>query len=313
MLPVMLQKYYTEDDIFGIDDFVLAKGNIPICLVAHCDTVHLRQPKTEEIIYDKISHSYSSPVGIGADDRAGIMAILEILERGYRPHVLFTTDEEIGGIGADFFVTVFPTFPYDLKYFIQIDRRGTGQAVYYDGENDLFEFYISEFGFDTQIGSFTDIVTFMQEYDIAGVNLSAGYVSEHTKVETLYVDGLDYTINGIERMLLDYDNADYFDAQVKYGGFSYGYSNYNYADNWGKSGKSTKKSTKSKYPSGWDFDDYEEEEDEFSIEPIDDVYKHPALFGMETMICAFCGEEFEADLNSMYAKCTGCGVTQSTN
>ena len=232
LLPKMLEKYYKVDDIFAIPDFILVEGTIPICLVAHMDTVHMIKPTEAQLIYSPTGHSYSSPLGIGADDRAGIIAILEILEKGYRPHILFTTDEEIGGLGADMFISIFPDkFPFELKYFIQIDRKGIGQAVFYDCDNDLFELYMNDFGFLTHQGSFTDIATFMTEYDVAGANLSAGYFDEHTKVETLYVAGLDYTINGIERMLKDVANAEFYTADVKDWYSNYGsgvYSNFNY-------------------------------------------------------------------------------------
>jgi len=311
-LPVTLEEYFDKEDIFVTDAFILAQGNIPICLVAHMDTVHMTKPTKWQIRYNKEYHSYSSPLGIGADDRAGIIAILEILKKGHRPHVIFTTDEEIGGLGADAFTQVFEDFPFDLKYFIQIDRRGTGQAVFYDCDNDLFELYINEFGFGTEIGSFTDIATFMEIYDIAGVNLSAGYVSEHTKVETLYVDALDYTIHGIERMLLDEENATFFTADISpysysslYGG---GWNNHNYNTDYGKDSSKADPYYDSRY-GNYPIKKLGEEEEE---EPINDVYKYASLFGLDTMICKMCGEEFETDLNSMYSTCPGCHVTQTT-
>ena len=35
-----------------------------------------------------------SPDGLGADDRAGVFMIMNIVKAGFRPHVIFTTDEE---------------------------------------------------------------------------------------------------------------------------------------------------------------------------------------------------------------------------
>lgn len=324
ILPKMMEKYYDIDAIFAIDDFILVEGTIPICLVAHMDTVHMIKPTDAQLVYNPSGHSYSSPLGIGADDRAGIIAILEILEKGHRPHVLFTTDEEIGGLGADMFIHLFPKkFPFDLKYFIQIDRRGSAQAVFYDCENDLFELYINDFGFMTHMGSFTDIATFMTEYDIAGVNLSAGYTHEHTKVETLYVDGLDFTIKGIDRMLKDEENADHYTADVKdwYSGGSGVYNggwtsgiNYDYLTD------PYHKGTNKHKPKWGDsvFGIEEEEEslsDDFHHEPINDLYgnkEYAALYGVETMICKLCGTEFQINSQSMYSRCTSCNVTQIT-
>ena len=40
------------------------------------------------------------PDGIGGDDRCGVFNILDILSQGYLPHVIFSWNEEIGGVGA---------------------------------------------------------------------------------------------------------------------------------------------------------------------------------------------------------------------
>jgi len=305
ILPKMMEKYYSEEKIIAIPDFILVEGTIPICLVAHMDTVHITKPTETQLVYNILGHSYSSPFGIGADDRAGIIAILEILKKGFRPHIIFTTDEEIGGLGADMFTNVFPKFPFDLKYFIQIDRKGNGEAVFYDCDNGLFELYINDAGFHTEIGSFTDIATFMQFYDIAGVTISAGYLDEHTKTETLYVGALEYTIAGVIRLLEDAPNAEYFDAQISYE--SYVYSNWNY--NYGTYSQKKETDSPSKIGYGiWD----DEAEEGFENEPINDIYKQSSLYGLSTVVCTLCGEEFEADLESFFIKCPHCNAIQSS-
>ena len=49
-------------------DFIFAEGDIPVCVVAHLDTVHAETPKVFLEEEDKIS----SPQGIGGDDRCGV-------------------------------------------------------------------------------------------------------------------------------------------------------------------------------------------------------------------------------------------------
>ena len=113
--------------------------------------------------------------GLGADDRAGVFAIIQILRKKYRPYVLFTTDEEMGGYGAHIFVEAHPVAP-NIKYMIELDRAGERDCVFYECENFTFMDYVESFGFKQAIGSFTDISIIMPEWEIAGVNLSGSYI-----------------------------------------------------------------------------------------------------------------------------------------
>ena len=81
--------------------FIYAKGSLPVMLVAHMDTVHKNPP--EIICYSEDKRYIMSPYGIGGDDRCGIYMILEIVKQN-KCHILFTEDEEIGGLGAEAFV-----------------------------------------------------------------------------------------------------------------------------------------------------------------------------------------------------------------
>lgn len=224
------------------EGYILAEGEDPICLVAHLDTVfsgrkHKETPSREyaggafstlpkkirrkmekshrknkqkqvkpmtidEIELDGLVMS-SEGRGLGADDRAGVLGIMELINKGCRPHVLFTCGEEVGGIGVGEFVKDHDEFPFDCRYFIELDRQGHGEAVFYHCDNPTFENYIESFGFTTAIGSYSDIVDLSQAYDIAGVNLSIGYLNEHTTSETLNLRSMAYTLAGVELMIAD--------------------------------------------------------------------------------------------------------------
>lgn len=199
------------------DSFIYAEGNIPVLLVAHLDIVHRSTPKT--ILYDKQLQMLWSPTGIGGDDRCGVYAILEIV-RQYKPFVLFTTDEEIGGVGADKFVNAIEALP--VNFIIEIDRRGCGQAVFYDCGNVKFQKYITSYGFNKCYGTFSDISIISPMYDIASVNLSAGYYNEHTSTEYIDLNDLHYTINGVKNILSEVDKDEFFDYQeIKYSRYYY--------------------------------------------------------------------------------------------
>lgn len=184
-------------------DFILAEGKNPICLIAHMDTVFNVPQKKENFLYDSEQKILWGVGGSGFDDRAGIYAIIELLERGWRPHILFTNGEEIGGIGANEVVTKYTKFPFKTKCkaLIELDRANEKDAVYYSCDNEEFEKYIESFGFEYDYGTFTDISIIAPQWKIAAVNLSVGYMMEHSSNEILHIDWLDATIDKVEKIL----------------------------------------------------------------------------------------------------------------
>lgn len=204
-----LKKIYPENKRTVTKNYILCEGNIPIMLVAHMDTVFEKTPT--EIYYDTKQHVIWSPQGLGADDRAGVFAILKILQQGYKPHVCFTTQEEKGGIGASILVNVIKKPSFDIKYIVELDRQGMCDCVFYDCANEEFEKFIEQYGFITEWGTFSDISTICPAWKIAGVNLSVGYKDEHSYVETLNTNALYNTINRVCKMLDEVDKAPFFE------------------------------------------------------------------------------------------------------
>lgn len=196
-LANVLKKHYSN--IIATKEYIMAEGTIPIALVAHLDTVFAYGKR--QIYYDQEQQVIWSPNGLGADDRAGVFAILRIIQDGYRPTVIFTTDEELGSLGADQLVLDYPETPWPINYIIELDRQGANDCVFYNCRNDEFETYIQKFGFASDFGSFSDISAICPNWGIAGVNLSIGYINEHTLQETLHVKFWRRTIKKVEEML----------------------------------------------------------------------------------------------------------------
>lgn len=206
-----LEASYGKHRVFGTSDFVYATGDIPILLVAHLDTVLYKESK---IMCTEDKSIWIGSDGLGADDRAGVFAILKLIQKKkQRPSVLFTMDEELGGLGAMTFAKLVPKPFVPTKYIIEIDRRGRGQCVFYDCDNKKFEKYVNSFGFTTHKGIFSDISFICPCWNIAGVNLSAGYYNEHMPQEHLKIDDLFYTIENVQKMLEDAENAPFFDYE----------------------------------------------------------------------------------------------------
>jgi hypothetical protein len=205
----LLKEGYT--DIVYKDGYLYAKGDIPILLVAHLDTVHRTLPSNKTLFCDKSKGIIWSPDGVGGDDRCGVFAILEIIKE-FKPHVLFCEDEEIGGIGAH---KVLQTLDIpDVKFIIELDRSGYNDSVFYDCNNKDFQQYINTFGFETDWGTFSDISIFAPSWNIAAVNLSVGYYNEHSKEEYINLKHMYSTINKVKNILKDSDTRT-FDFQKK--------------------------------------------------------------------------------------------------
>ena len=202
LMQEIISKCYDKSNIIIGEDtgYIIAKGEIPVTLVAHMDTVFSKP--AYEFFHDEKANVLWSPQGLGADDHAGLTAIWFILAEGYRPHIILTDKEETGGIGALQLIKDYPTSPFnDLKFIIELDRQGEKDCVFYNCENKEFEKYIETFGFETAVGTFTDISIICPVWKIAGVNLSIGYFHEHTLGEYLNLTYHTNTINNVKNIL----------------------------------------------------------------------------------------------------------------
>lgn len=179
-------------------DFLYAPGDLPVLLVAHVDTVQ-STPRPEQIFYDRGAGVLWCPNGLGADDRAGVAGILEILQKGYKPHVLFCDGEESGGRGAREAADALPR--PDVQFMVELDRRGHEDAVFYRCEAKKFHNYVLSFGFKKAWGSFSDISVLGPAWKICSTNLSIGYYNEHRDTEHWFVKATLDTVNRVCGML----------------------------------------------------------------------------------------------------------------
>ena len=195
MMRDALVSRYTAEKVIATPGYIVAFGEIPVAVVAHADTVFKTPPAIENFFYDQEKDVIWNPDGAGADDRAGVFGILMLLRKyKLKPHVIITTGEESGCIGAGKLIVAMPRFLEDLRFMIQLDRRGHNDAVYYDCDNKEFEDFITPYGFKTEWGTFTDISLLAPAWKVAAVNFSVGYEDEHHPIERLHVDWLYETI-----------------------------------------------------------------------------------------------------------------------
>ena len=218
-----LNKYY-NNIACRKGSYLFAEGSSPVCLIAHVDTVFTTDKKhssDKEFFYDNNKQVLWSPDGLGADDRAGIYAILQLIgERGLRPHIIITDREELGGLGAQQLIKDFPACPFkEVKYLIELDRSGKNDCVFYGCGNNQFISFVEQYGFREEFGSFTDISVIAPAWGIAAVNLSVGYMNEHSFIERLYIKNLESTIAKTSTMILTSLEAPFFKYVPITGGF----------------------------------------------------------------------------------------------
>lgn len=201
-LPVHRLYFLSEDLLEGYygsvrsdgGSYVYATGRSPICLVAHLDTCRNEEEPFELIKYKEFL--YNKHGILGADDRAGVYMIFEILrECLYHniplPSVLLTNYEEVGMFGASEFVShehfVSSGEICYTKLFIGLDRCGSYKYVTY--EQQLPQYitdYVNQFGFQFSTSrKQSDVKILSDAYGVPTVNLSIGYTAEHTRNERL--------------------------------------------------------------------------------------------------------------------------------
>lgn len=212
--------------------------NAPV-LVAHLDTINTHRnanetnysarltveepvgaPKLEDIIFHNdiiMLHPLSNPklACLGADDRCGVKTILDILDMGFRPHVLFTTDEEIGCQGSKKAVAekLLEEFS-EASMLIQVDRgvhEGYwNEMVFYNYDKDSIPEIYDELSkyFKLAKGSYTDVATLGPYLNKPIVNISASYMNEHKRTEFISIPAYDKNLEGLSKFLMWLDTQD---------------------------------------------------------------------------------------------------------
>lgn len=221
-------------------NFLLVQGSSPVLLVAHLDTVH-KEP-VKDICMSEDGNIVMSPQGIGGDDRCGVMALCNTfnsVSEKEKPWLLFTCDEEIGCVGARKFASLYtkknrgklPDLS-PIKLIIEVDRKGSHDAVFYDCDNKDFEKYIVSKGFKTEHGSYSDICDIAPAVGCAAVNLSSGYYNAHTLYEYINLKELKWTTDRIIEIVKEshaLPKYEWIEAEYIYG--SYGsYDSYSSCD-----------------------------------------------------------------------------------
>jgi len=221
-------------DDLGLDYEIDKEYNVYVSNGNTADTFYIAHTDTCDRVSDPVFKDLSVENGfinlnsahscLGADDGAGVYILLKLLEHNIEGRYLFTTGEEIGLIGMSYWIDD----PYNVEQLqgvercVEFDRKGENEIIIEQSGKRLADVELSlelsdEFDsygmalFPSTRGVYTDnilldgIVPFV-------VNISCGYVHQHTPRETLnyvFLDNLLYAWMAMERYRLpvweDYD------------------------------------------------------------------------------------------------------------
>jgi putative aminopeptidase FrvX len=208
-----LQKVLTEK---GYQHYTDEHGNIYAtkgesqnypCFIAHTDTVHkvnlnltvVEGYQKGETILKGVDCVTGKPTGIGGDDKCGVFLALEMLDTLPNVKVAFFVSEEIGCRGSQH---ADPEFFKNVGYAIQYDSpEGNSMSLTLMGRylfNQKSEFADKVTGLIKEHGisnwayhPYTDAWQIVEKFDIACLNLAAGYYQYHTANEYVVVDDVE--------------------------------------------------------------------------------------------------------------------------
>ena len=203
-----LQRYYSLDSIYFLDGGIVVKGNDKATLVSHMDIHPIIDIDHKEKKLLSFLNTVYCKTGIGGDDRCGVLVILELLDRGYRPNIIFTEKEEVGRVGVrkliDNHLDLLIDITKESPYLMGLDRKGINEVVFYGCDNKEFiNFLLNEYQLDYSQGTFSDVSNLGPALNKAICNVSVCYYNAHSDNEYVNLKELKSMINKIEGMVKD--------------------------------------------------------------------------------------------------------------
>ena len=193
---------------YDLGNYILVKTT-PLAtkalLTSHLDTVddNAKIRKNPQVVIENgvISVKEGTNTCLGGDDRAGVWIMLQLLRspQALDYDYVFCCDEEVGGHGSTAFAKEYKELINEYNAIISLDRAGVDDCATYGYNNDELIKVFNKVGFKEEWGSFTDCVNMSAVSDVACVNLSVGYFSEHSSRETQNISVMYNTLAIMQR------------------------------------------------------------------------------------------------------------------
>jgi putative aminopeptidase FrvX len=201
---------------------VTKSGEYFPCVVSHTDTVHrldtinvfeetLPNSKGDDSFCLKAYNDFDEPTGIGGDDKCGVFACLELLDKFDTIKAAFFVSEEVGCIGSK---NADDNFFSNVGYVIEFDAPGDYMVTeycfgvkLYDKESEFFkktdkvlvEHMLSEPQY--MVHPYTDVYALRGKFNFSCINFSIGYYNYHTSSEYVVVEDVFNGINMGRKMI----------------------------------------------------------------------------------------------------------------
>jgi hypothetical protein len=235
--------FLTHNDQRSTDLFTDEVGNIYVTvgqadtyplLVSHTDTVHniiepglsVTEEKGKRITTETLPYTvkhytnkqkqlcYTSPTGVGGDDKCGIYILLRLYLMSQTSSDLppfkmfFPVGEEVGMTGTAHALHMHEDWFSNIAYMIEPDRRGRSDIICSDGDtladdlNDHLSPIFKQHGYKITTGSVTDVFKISPVIDRSCFNPSCGYYSPHSADEYIIFPEVLNCLSMIKKVLM---------------------------------------------------------------------------------------------------------------
>lgn len=203
ILPKLGDNYHYDEA--GNIHCDMRTANERTLFTAHVDTVH-REAGRQKVGIDKeqVVRVLDGEC-LGADDGAGVLVLLAMIEAKVPAYYVFTRCEERGGVGAKHLADKHAKLLAQFDRAIAFDRRGTSSVITHQGWgrccSDKFAYALSDLmSYDELMFAPDDSGVYTDTAEFVGIipectNISVGYLKEHTKEESLDLRHLDALID----------------------------------------------------------------------------------------------------------------------
>ena len=241
-----------EMDEFG--NLYLKIGESDTMFTSHLDTATSANVPVNHVFEGNLIKTDGKSI-LGADDKAGVTIMLNMIEKEIPGLYYFFLGEEVGCVGSRKVAEKHKTQKLDyIKKVVSFDRRGTNSVISFQASqrccSDTFaqalaaELNKADTSFKYEkdpTGVYTDSAQFVSIYPEC-TNISVGYYSEHTFNERQDIEHLTKLAEAVTKVDWSGLPVERDPSKVEYDEWGYG---------WGSYGRST-----SRYSTYDDWDDY---------------------------------------------------------
>lgn len=209
-LEYILPDGYQQDEI---GNYFIKIGNSDTMFTCHLDTATNKKVKVNHVVENEdnpekqIFVSTDGHTILGADDKAGVIVLLHMIENKVPGLYYFFIGEEKGTVGSSGILKKRPDLFKDYKKCISFDRKGYGSVITKqfgttccskEFADKLVQELTSACGTsfkEDPTGVYTDSAVFMDDIPEC-TNISVGYFNEHTHNEHQNITYLEWLCDG---------------------------------------------------------------------------------------------------------------------